>query len=286
MRVPWLRTRDAAAPRRRLRSRPRCRAASRCRRRGGGRSPGRREKVDDVLVGLAPGRLIGGRPHRAAAHVAQVDELPVRVACRVAAPARHRQAAPDAGAAAGVGDRGDVVAVREELRVRKRGVRRAVAADRHRRRRRGGAHLVERPRLDRRDVARHALLQQQLGRLDPRLGVKALDHPIAEQRVGQRHERHALVMRHVGAARRAAGVPRGRGWSAVGLRLGAAVACSRSRRRTRTRPRGRRRPAGAGSPRLAAGSIITASAVAYGATTSSSPRPRFSPSPGTPNALY
>ena len=36
----------------------------------------------------------------------------------------------------------------------------------------------------------------------------------------------------------------------------------------------------------AGGSIMTASAVAYGATTTSSPSPRFMPSPGMPNALY
>ena len=48
------------------------------------------------------------------------------------------------------------------------------------------------------DVARHALLQQQLGRLHARVGVEALDHAIAEQRVGQRDERHALVMGQVG----------------------------------------------------------------------------------------
>ncbi len=47
------------------------------------------------------------------------------------------------------------------------------------------------------DVARHALLQQQLGGLHARLRVEALDHAVAEQGIGQGHERHALVMRHV-----------------------------------------------------------------------------------------
>ena len=58
------------------------------------------------------------------------------------------------------------------------------------------------------------------------------------------------------------------------------MACSRWRRRTRSRPRGPARRAAAGWRRSRAGSIMTASAVAYGATTSSSPRPRFSPRPG------
>ena len=43
----------AAALRRRLRSRPRCRAASRCRRRAGGTSPVSGENVDRVVVRLA-----------------------------------------------------------------------------------------------------------------------------------------------------------------------------------------------------------------------------------------
>ena len=49
-----------------------------------------------------------------------------------------------------------------------------------------------------RHVARHAFLQQQLGRLDARLRVKAFDHAIAQQRVGERDERHALVMGQIG----------------------------------------------------------------------------------------
>ena len=50
-----------------------------------------------------------------------------------------------------------------------------------------------------RDVARRALLQQQLGRLDDRLGVEARAHHAVEQRVGDGHDRHALVVGHVGA---------------------------------------------------------------------------------------
>ena len=50
-----------------------------------------------------------------------------------------------------------------------------------------------------RDIARRALLQQQLGRLDHRLGVEARAHDAVEQRVGDGDHRHALVMGHVGA---------------------------------------------------------------------------------------
>ena len=205
------------------------------------------ENGDGVLVGLPPRRLIGRRPDRAAAHVAQVDELPVRVARGVAAPPRHRQPAPDAGAAAGVGHRGDVVAVREELRVRERGVRRAEAAHRASTRRGAATRISSSGRGSiGADVARHAFLQQQLGRLDARLRVKALDHAIAQQRVGQRDERHPLVVRQIGRDddARAGGVGR----SSPARRHPARGACSRSRRRTRTRLRGRPRRAGAGWP--------------------------------------
>ena len=47
------------------------------------------------------------------------------------------------------------------------------------------------------DVAWHALLQQQLGRLDDRVGVEAFDHDPVVQHVAERHQGHPLVMRHV-----------------------------------------------------------------------------------------
>ncbi len=49
------------------------------------------------------------------------------------------------------------------------------------------------------DIARRALLQQELARLDHRLGVEASAHHPVEQGVGESHDRHALVVRHVGA---------------------------------------------------------------------------------------
>ena len=52
------------------------------------------------------------------------------------------------------------------------------------------------------DVARRALLQEQLGGLHHRLAVEALAHAAVEQHVGERDERHALVVRHVGADHR------------------------------------------------------------------------------------
>ena len=46
--------------------------------------------------------------------------------------------------------------------------------------------------------ARHPLLQQQFGGLDPRVGVKPRHEHIVAEHVGQRDERHALVMREEG----------------------------------------------------------------------------------------
>ena len=80
-----------------------------------------------VLVGLAADRLVGRRPDVARPRIAQVDEVRARIRGPVLALARDRQAAPGAGAAAGVRERGGVAAVRQEVRVRAGGVRRSEA---------------------------------------------------------------------------------------------------------------------------------------------------------------
>ena len=49
------------------------------------------------------------------------------------------------------------------------------------------------------DIARHALLQQKLGRLNDRFGMEARAHRAVMQRVGDGDENHRLVMRHIGA---------------------------------------------------------------------------------------
>src|SRR5207253_7587409 len=54
-----------------------------------------------IVVGLPSRRLVGGGPDRAASHVAQVDELAVRVARGVSPPAGDGKAAPQAGASSG-----------------------------------------------------------------------------------------------------------------------------------------------------------------------------------------
>ena len=59
-------------------------------------------------------------------------------------------------------------------------------------------HLLD-PGPGHQDIPWRAFLQQQLGRLHARLGVKARAHDAVVEDVRQRHERHPLVMRHIGA---------------------------------------------------------------------------------------
>ena len=157
------------------------------------------QEARDVAVQLLARRLVRGRPDGTAPDVAQVEEDAARVARLVLAQPRDGVAAPERGAAAGVGDDHGVGAVREEVRVRVRGVGRAEAARHHRPLRRRHAGLLGRPRLLDHDAVRHALLQQQLGRLHAAVGVEAPHHGGVAQHVRERAERHALVMSEVGA---------------------------------------------------------------------------------------
>ena len=63
----------------------------------------------------------------------------------------------------------------------------------------GGRLHFRRPGTRGRDVARHALLQQQFAGLDDRLGMEALPHHAVEKSVGDGDDRHALMMRHEGS---------------------------------------------------------------------------------------
>ena len=55
------------------------------------------------------------------------------------------------------------------------------------------------PRLRQNRLAGHALLEQQLGRLHPRIGVEPRHEHVVADHVGERHERHALMVREEGA---------------------------------------------------------------------------------------
>ena len=59
-------------------------------------------------------------------------------------------------------------------------------------------HLLD-PGPGDQDVAWRTFLQQQLGGLHARLGVKARTHDAIVEDVRERHERHSLVMCHIGA---------------------------------------------------------------------------------------
>ena len=210
--------------------------------------------------------------------VAHEHEAAPRVARDVLAPARQRQLLPAAVAAAGVGQHHRVRTVRQQVRARAERVRRRVET--HRRRDRTADERHVRGGLDRRilqrDELRHTLLEQQVGRLNPRIGVESLLHRRPVQDVVEREQAHALVVSHPGPQhdRRPCDARAG------------ARACSRwirSSRTGRSCPRCRRRSRFSST---ACGAIGAARIEAYGATTRSSARPRLRPSPGTPNARY
>jgi hypothetical protein len=160
----------------------------------------RREVVEVSAAGrrTAARRQEGRTPDLAAPHVTQVDRLAGRIARGVVAESGHRLAAMKTGAAAGVGDHHRVAAVGEELRMREAGVRRPQAPQGHRRSGRRNPRRLGRARLGHGRLTRNALLQQQLGRPDARVGVEASHHALTLQGVGERDEPHPLVVRHVG----------------------------------------------------------------------------------------
>ena len=164
-------------------------------------------KRDRVAVRRAAPRLVAGRPGLAAVDVAKEHVGPPRVARDVLPPARDGEIAPAAVARARRRQHHRVASVREQLGPRHRAVRRGEApldrrhelahvAD--------GLHLV-RARPGDRHVTRRPLLQEQLGGLDHRLGVEARAHRAVVQGVRDRHDQHALVVRHVGAHHRELG---------------------------------------------------------------------------------
>jgi hypothetical protein len=61
--------------------------------------------------------------------------------------------------------------------------------------RRGHAHVGSRTWFGRWRLARYTLLEQQFRRLHSRVGMKALDHPIGKECIGQGDQRHAFMVR-------------------------------------------------------------------------------------------
>ena len=62
-------------------------------------------------------------------------------------------------------------------------------------------HLVS-PRMSNQHVARNAFLQQELGGLDNRFGVKAGAHRAVLQSIRERDQAHPLMVRHIGTDNR------------------------------------------------------------------------------------
>ena len=108
---------------------------------------------------------------------------------------------------------------------------------------------------------------------DDRLGVETAPHHPIVQDIRDRDQRHALVMRHIG--------PHDGDVFSFGHPCAGVIQCL-------IEPVGPLPPASASRAKscVAAGSIMAASAAAYGATTTSSLRPRLSPRPGTPKLEY
>ena len=103
---------------------------------------------------------------------------------------------------------GGVAAVRQEVRVRAGSVRRSESPGRRTGTGAAAAAPFGRPRLGENRLAGHALLQQELGRLHAAVGVESFDEHVVADHVGERHERHSLMVRKKGAHDRpAAGWP-------------------------------------------------------------------------------
>ncbi len=199
-----------------------------------------------VDSGLHGAGLVAGRPGSPAVDVTQQEETSGVVARGVFAPARDRQVVPAAVTRARGRDHDRVAAIREQVRLR-RGIVRAAQpshlgylqlADARRR-----AHFLG-ARMRHRDIARRALLQQQLGGLHGDVGMEALAHARVEQRVGDRDDAHALVMRHVGTHQHARGfVGQAAGREVHGLvKAVTAARADRRQRRVVGRAPPRRRP--------------------------------------------
>ena len=149
------------------------------------------------LLGLPLRGLVRGGPAVAAGDVAQVAEHAPVVARDVLVPARQRQLAAPAVAAAGAAQHHVVAAVRQQLHGRAR----AVGVGEHAQARFGRLQAaVQFGEAGRVQILgrglRHAFLQQQAGGLELRVGFEAPLHRPAEQRIAQRQQAHALVVRH------------------------------------------------------------------------------------------
>ena len=162
--------------------------------------------------------LVCRGPDLAGRDVGEIEIAAERVAGRILAPARDRAFVPGAVAAARGRDHDGVAAVRQQVHDRRGGgdvVDAALALGRLLDDLGRDALLLDGAGPRRRPG--HLFLEQQLGSLDARVGVEARRHRSSAghrgERVGQRDDGHALVVRHEGAhdfEARAVGQPFGR----------------------------------------------------------------------------
>ena len=154
---------------------------------------------DAVGIRFEARRLKSRRPDAAVAAIAQEDVRAPVVAGRILAPARHGEVAPAAEPRTRRRQHHRIAAVREQVRCGygRIGVGKMSAGrwfdflDLPRQ-----TPLLSDAREGFRDLTRHAFLQQKLGRPDHRLGVEAVAHDAAQDRICERQDRHSLVMRH------------------------------------------------------------------------------------------
>ena len=160
-------------------------------------------EIDGIFVGLGASRLKTGRPNGAAPRVPKKDIRAAIVSGGVLSPSCDGEVAPPAVSGAGRGQHHGIAPIGKKL-CRWRGLMNGNDAAPAR-----GIHVAgARARLDLRrpwprrgDLARNPLLQQQFRCPNDRLGMEPLSHRAVKDRVGDRHNRHALMMRHEGAGR-------------------------------------------------------------------------------------
>ena len=158
-------------------------------------------EIDGIFVRLDARRLKACRPDGAAPRVPKKNIGAAIVSRGVFAPSRDSDIAPPAVSRAGRCHHHGIASVGKKL-CRRRGLMNGNDPAPARGIRIAGARAgldLRRPRPRRGDLARHPLLQQQFRRLNDRLGMEALSHRAVEDRVGDRDDRHALMMRHEGA---------------------------------------------------------------------------------------
>ena len=155
-----------------------------------------------VRVGRRPGRLIRSRPDATSRQILDVDPLAGIVARRIGAPACYGHAVGTAVAAAGIGNENTIRKVAEQAHTRLGRLRRVKLANDRRlgsQTRRGHLRGIWLRRL-RGVAARHALIEQEPGGSAHWVGHEAaLPQAVAlckVQRVVERNEAHADVMRH------------------------------------------------------------------------------------------